>query len=204
MNTDTTKNDRIMMKTKLIALLLTFPLALTACLDGDSTPDPMLPGYNIYNVASLQKNLALIPADAGIRLAMLLAEAEKQGASCGEDVYLPVEGHDQMISLKEELFSNDTSITGEGTQYRIEYAKRESSYSDYSYEGTIVVETGGKQLSATDVDNAWEISATGFKVYFRGTLAYEYEEVPVRIYREGSAYEIDVVYSRVRYAGGEI
>ncbi|MDE6570109.1 MAG: hypothetical protein K2K43_05755 [Alistipes sp.] len=188
-----------MMKKGLIALLLVLPLSLTACLDGDSTPDPMQPGYNIYNVASLQKNLALIPADAGIRLAMLLAEADKLGLSNGENMYLPVEGHDQMISLKEQLFSNDTSITEEGTQYRIEY---KHGYTNESYDGAIVVETGGRLLSATDADNAWEISATGFKIYFRGTLAYEYEEVPVRIYREGSAYEIEVVYSRIRYAGG--
>ncbi|MDE5851277.1 MAG: hypothetical protein K2H25_00530, partial [Alistipes sp.] len=182
-----------MMKKGLIALLLVLPLALTACLDGDSTPDPMQPGYDIYNVASLQKNLALIPADAGIRLAMLLAEADKQELT---DNRLDVQV--DKTALRSVLFAPSVTVSPEGTQYRVEYTKSESSYSDYSYDGAIVVETGGRLLSATDAENAWEISATGFKVYFRGTLAYEYEEVPVRIYREGSAYEIEVE-SRIRY-----
>lgn len=197
MTADTTKNDRIMMKKGLIALLLAFPLALTACLDGDSTPDPMQPGYAIYNVASLQKDLALIPADAGIRLAMLLAEADKQGLT---ENRLDVEV-DKTV-LRSVLFAPSVTVSQEGTQYRVEYAKNESSFSGYSYDGAIVVETGGRALSATDIDNAWTVSASGFKVYYGGNLAYRYEEVPVRIYREGSAYEIDVEYSRIGYAGG--
>lgn len=197
MTADTTKNDSIMMKKGLIALLLTLPLALTACLDGDSTPDPMQPGYNIYSVANLQKNLALIPADAGIRLAMLLAEADKQELTENRlDVQV------DKTALRSELFDASVTLSQEGTQYRVAYTKGESTFSDYSYDGAIVVETGGRALSATDAENAWTISSTGFKVYFRGTLAYEYVDVPVRIYREGSAYEIEVTYSRVRYVGG--
>ena len=191
MTTDTTKNDRIMMKKGLIALLLALPLALTACLDGDSTPDPMQPGYNIYEVTSLQKNLALFPASTGLRLAMLLAEADKQGLTENRlDVQV------DKTALRSVLFSSDVTISQEDDgQYRIEYTR---GYVYESYEGAIVVETGGRALSATDTDNAWTISATGFKVYYGGTLAYEYVEVPVRIYREGSAYEIEVD-SRVRY-----
>ncbi|MDE6865193.1 MAG: hypothetical protein K2I97_03070 [Alistipes sp.] len=180
-----------MMKKGLIALLLALPLALTACLDGDSTPDPMQPGYNIYEVTSLQKNLALFPASTGLRLAMLLAEADKQGLTENRlDVQV-----DKTV-LRSVLFSSDVTISQEDDgQYRIEYTR---GYVYESYEGAIVVETGGRALSATDAENAWTISQEEFKVYYGGTLAYEYVEVPVRIYREGSAYEIEVE-SRVRY-----
>ncbi len=183
-----------MMKKGLIVLLLTFPLAMTACLEGDSEPDPMLPGYNIYNVASLQKNLALIPADAGIRLAMLLAEADKRELT---DNRLDVEVDD--TKLRTLLFDVSVTVSQEGSQYRVEYTKQGSMTSYYSYDGAIVVETGDRALSATDVDNAWTISSTGFEVYYGGSLAYAYENVPVRIYREGSEYIIDVEYSQIRY-----
>ncbi len=185
-----------MMKKGLIVLLLTLPLAMTACLEGDSEPDPMLPGYNIYNVASLQKNLALIPADAGIRLAMLLAEADKRELT---DNRLDVEVDD--TKLRTLLFASSVTVSqeGGGTEYHIEYEKYESSFSGYSYAGTIVVETGGRALSATDIDNAWTISSTGFEVYYGGTLAYEYVNVPISIYREGSEYIIDVESSQIRY-----
>ncbi len=199
MTADTTKNDRIMMKKGLIALLLTLLSAMTACLDGDSAPDPMQPGYNIYNVTALQKNLALIPADAGIRLAMLLAEADKQVLTEN-----PLDVKVDNTPLRSLLFASSVTVSQEGTKYRIEYAKNESSFSEYSYDGAIVVETGDRALSATDAENAWTISSAGFKVYYRGTLAYEYEEVPVRIYREGSAYEIDVEYSHIRYAAANL
>ncbi len=184
-----------MMKKGLIALLLTFPLAMTACLEGDSEPDPMLPGYNIYNVASLQKNLALIPADAGIRLAMLLAEADKQKLT---DNRLDVEVDD--TKLQSVLFDASVTVSQEGTKYRIEYTKQGTTSSYYSYDGAIVVETGDRALSATtDIDNAWTISSTGFEVYYAGSLAYVYENVPVRIYREGSEYVIDVELSQIQY-----
>lgn len=186
------------MKKGLIALLLTLPLAFTACLDGDSEPDPMLPGYAIYDVTSLQKSLALIPADAGIRLAMLLAEAEKQ-----PETQNPLDVKVDGTPLRSLLFSSSVTVSQEGTKYRIEYTKQGAASSYYSYDGTIVVETGGKQLSATDIDNAWEISATGFEVYYAGSLAYEYVNVPVRIYREGSSYDIDV-QSQIRYKATDL
>lgn len=157
----------------------------------------MLPGYNIYNVVSLQKNLALIPADAGIRLAMLLAEADEKQLT---DNRLEVQVDN--TPLRSLLFDASVTVSQEGAKYLIEYEKQGSTSSGYSYDGTIVVETGDRVLSATDLDNAWTISSTGFKVYYGGSLAYEYVDVPVRIYRDGSEYVIYVEYSQIRYAGG--
>ncbi len=144
------------MKKGLIALLLTLPIALTSCLDdSNSEPDPMGPGISIYNGARVKNQLALLPADVGIRLAMLLAEADKQGLT--EDrLDVKIGSNDSEVLLREKLFPNGTAITQEGTKYTLVFGK-DASY----YEGTVEVETNGVALSEDSAE--WTIATSGLK-----------------------------------------
>lgn len=170
------------MKKGLIALLLTLPLVSNSCLGGsDTEPDPMAPGISIFNAAHTKNQLAMVPADAAIRLAMMLAEAEKQDADYW-DYYLPVEGHDRMISLVELIFSNDATITEEGTKYIIEFRKG----GWYYYSGKVEVETNGTSWPDDDFD--WTITTSGLKAdVYNGltTVVYEYsDEGTTRLYSD--------------------
>lgn len=144
------------MKKGLIALLLTLPMALTSCLDdSNSEPDPMAPGIAIYNAAGVKNQLALLPADAGIRLAMLLAEADKQDLTENR-LDVKIKNNDSEVLLREKLFPEGTVITEDGTKYTLRFRK-DASY----YEGTVEVETNGVALS--DDSAEWTIATSGLK-----------------------------------------
>ncbi len=143
------------MKKGLIALLLTLPMTLTSCLDGsESEPDPMGPGISIYNAAVVKNQLALLPADVGIRLSMLLAEADKQGLT---ENRLDVKIDGSEVSLQDKLFPYGTVITQEGTKYTLEFRNGDTNY----YEGIVEVETGGTSWSDDSFD--WTITTSGLK-----------------------------------------
>ncbi len=144
------------MKKGLIALLLTLPIALTSCLDdSNSEPDPMGPGISIYNGARVKNQLALLPADAGIRLAMLLAEADKQGLTENQ-LDVKIGNNDSEVLLREKLFPTGTVITQDGTKYTLVFRK-DASY----YEGTVEVETNGVALSEDSAE--WTVAISGLK-----------------------------------------
>ncbi len=172
------------MKKGLIALLLTLPIALNSCLDdSNSEPDPMGPGISIYNAASIKNQLALLPADAGIRLAMLLAEADKQGLTENR-LDVKIEGSE--VLLQDKLFPNGTDITQEGTKYTLEFRK-DASYN----EGTVEVETGGTSLS--DDSFEWTVSTSGLKADVNNGLnsvAYTYSDEGTTVLSNGLGVDI--------------
>ncbi len=153
-----------MMKKGWIALLLALPMAMTSCLGGsDPEPNPVAPGIAIYNAARVRNQLASVPADAAVRLAMLLAEADKQGLTDNRlDVEVQVDG--KPVKVKQLLFSNDAFIAVNGTKYTLEFRKSDW----YWYEGTVEVETGGDGLE----DGAeWTITTSGLKAYVNNGLS---------------------------------
>lgn len=175
------------MKKGLIALLLTLPIALTSCLDSsESEPDPMAPGISIYNAARVKNQLALLPADVGIRLAMLLDEADKQGLT--EDrLDVKIKINDSEVSLKDKLFPNGTVITQNGTKYTLQFRKEESYY-----EGTVEVETNGADLSDNSAE--WTIATSGLKADVNNgfnSVTYTYADGETTTITEtGNMYEI--------------
>ena len=70
---------------KIIATMALAALALTGCIKGsDGVSEEyrrVQGGIMIYNSVTAMQNVAMQPANAGIRLAILLAEAEKQIAA---------------------------------------------------------------------------------------------------------------------------
>ena len=75
---------------KIIATMALAALALTGCIKGsDGVSEEyrrVQGGIMIYNSVTAMQNVAMQPANAGIRLAILLAEAEKQIAVLEEAV----------------------------------------------------------------------------------------------------------------------
>ena len=66
---------------KLFATIVLAAFALSGCIKEDDSYKellPLQPGMNIYNMTMTQNAVAMQPANAGIRLALLLAEAAKQ------------------------------------------------------------------------------------------------------------------------------
>ena len=93
---------------KLFATIVLAAFALSGCIKEDDSYKellPLQPGMNIYNMTMTQNVVAMQPANAGIRLALLLAEAAKQKDSDTElkDVdltKLKIEGNsNSVISL---------------------------------------------------------------------------------------------------------
>ena len=67
---------------KLFATIALAALAFTSCIKENNTwkeMRPVQPGMYIYEMTTNQDKLAMRPANAALRLAILLAEAEKQG-----------------------------------------------------------------------------------------------------------------------------
>jgi len=174
------------MKKGLIALLLTLPIALTSCLDSsDSEPDPMGPGISIYNAASVKNQLAMLPTDVGIRLAMLLDEADKRGLTENR-LDVKIEGSE--VLLRDKLFPNGTVIAQEGTKYTLEFHKGDNN--NY-YEGTVEVETGGTSWS--DDSFEWTITTSGLKADVNNGLnsvTYTYSDEGTTVLSNGLGLDI--------------
>ena len=113
---------------KLIATIALAALAFTSCIKENDTWKEMLPvqpGMYIYQLATDQDKLAMRPANAALRLAMLLAEADKQG----EDVLsadlkeIVVKKGDASIKVWETLFGAHTKLERQGENQRGEGAE---------------------------------------------------------------------------------
>ena len=67
---------------KFLAITALSALAFTGCMDDDNGDwkerQQVWPGMSIYNSTMMQQNISMQMAGAGLRLASLLAEAEKQ------------------------------------------------------------------------------------------------------------------------------
>lgn len=77
------QTEQTMRKFYLISLAAAAALSLTGCLKSEGNDlfkklEPVRPGIAIYNAAHPQNVLSMQSADAALRLAMLLAEAESR------------------------------------------------------------------------------------------------------------------------------
>ncbi len=176
------------MKKWLLACLV-LPLALTSCLDtnDDSNEEnPLYPGYSIYNTTAMQNRLALVPADAALRLAILLAEADAQNRVDNPwDVM-----HDGNL-VRNQLFSNV------GITYTAQGSRRILDFSASAYGGKVIVQTNGaKTLDETSSECVWEVSTENFQsvVNFGGNtnITYKYANESGRVYlwKEGNTIQI--------------
>lgn len=149
---------------KIFATIVLAAFALSGCIKEDDSYKellPLRPGMNIYSMTMTQSTVAMQPANAGIRLAMLLAEAAKQHPDTElKDVdltKLKIEGNsNSVLSL---LFTAGTKIErlADG-DYKITYNEEYQQYDGFFLKGSMLVRTNGvEQLKDAQGDKVWQV-----------------------------------------------
>ena len=149
---------------KLFATIVLAAFALSGCIKEDDSYKellPLQPGMNIYNMTMTQNAVAMQPANAGIRLALLLAEAAKQYPDTElKDVdltKLKIEGNsNSVISL---LFTAGAKIERQDDgSYEITYNEDYQQPDGFYLKGSVLVRTNGaEQLKDAQVDKVWQV-----------------------------------------------
>ena len=133
----------MMKKFLFVAAAVVASMVFTGCINEDDTYKKLQPvekGINIYNWTSSQYFMATEQANIGLRMAMLVAEAHKQGVDNFEDV--KIEG----ISIKGKLLGTSSKIEKTTTGYKITFNPAYMDMDGYSREGAVLIDTGGAPL----------------------------------------------------------
>lgn len=179
-------------------MMLAAMMGVTSCLNsgGETAYDqvkPVAPGINIYNAANSQNAASMQPADIALKLAVLRAEALKQGKM--DDWNSVV--NENSISVKNLLFGFTTQIAEDEQEpgtYEIRYANAGGQwpYDSYRRQGTIRVRTQGVALEETDENKMWTVSLGSSQFTVTGgrtvTLLSTGE---TSIYWNGEGYQIE-------------
>lgn len=181
---------------KLIATIALAALAFTSCIKENDTWKEMLPvqpGMYIYQLATDQDKLAMRPANAALRLAMLLAEADKQG----EDVLsadlkeIVVKKGDASIKVWETLFGAHTKLERQGEDYLITYSDEAQLPDGFFMAGSVLVKTNGaKVLNQSSYSAPWTVEMQDLKVFaYTNTglrQAFNFDEGETTLYFDGA------------------
>lgn len=146
----------MMKKFLFVAAAVVASMVFTGCINEDDTYKKLQPvekGINIYNWTSSQYSMATEQANIGLRMAMLVAEAHKQGVDNFEDV--KIEG----ISIKGKLLGTSSKIEKTTTGYKITFNPAYMDMDGYSREGAVLIDTGGAPLLEDAVDGkVWSVT----------------------------------------------
>lgn len=152
---------------RILATALLAAVAFTGCMNDNSEEykryQQILPGMNIYNSTTIQQNVSMQMASAGLRLASLLAEAKKQNPDTDlaqidlSTIEIEVWSADRSLQLL--LFGPGATVTRESeTTWRITYPEGGQQASGYYLEGSLVVNTNGSELlSEATFSNPWQV-----------------------------------------------
>lgn len=137
---------------KVLILLTAVCLTFAGCVkenEYNKKLEPVLPGLNIYNATLNQQTFSAIPADMGVRLAMLLAEAKLQEKDFTE-----------LVTEKVALFGTGADIVKQGTVYLITYVDNVQAPNGAYIKGKLSIAVGNdEQLVDTfESGSAWEIT----------------------------------------------
>ncbi len=199
---------------KFLGTLLLAALTFTSCLnedDNDNSYAKILPGMQIYDLATVQNSAAMQPANAAMRLAVLLAEAEKQRTAAGEE-YEPTPLDELKVGdkkVQETLFGIGTQVEllDNNTSYRVTYPSSVKMFGFY-FSGSLVVNTNGLPLGDTAADTAWSVDTDEFVVisetgsYSRRNITFNGGEL--LLYNSGSNYTVSASRMDLCYAGSDI
>lgn len=147
---------------KLFATIVLAAFALSSCIKEDDSYEkmkPVIPGINIWNMTMTQNSVAMQPANAGIRLALLLAEAGEQFPSKDlKDIKLDELKVDNIV-IQNILFNSGVKIERqENGDYLITYSKNYQLPDGYFLDGTMRVKTNGvEQLKDTQMGTPWQV-----------------------------------------------
>ena len=192
---------------KLFATIVLAAFALSGCIKEDDSYKellPLRPGMNIYSMTVTQNAVAMQPANAGIRLAMLLAEAEKQKDSGTElkDVdltKLEIEVGNKRYAVLNLLFTAGTKIERqENGDYKITYNGDYQQYDGFFLKGSMLVKTGGvEQLKDTHGSQVWQVEIEeGLTLSARSDIGtstvLNMEDGSTTLYNEGLSYTVSL------------
>ena len=188
---------------KLFATIVLAAFALSGCIKEDDSYKellPLQPGMNIYNMTMTQNAVAMQPANAGIRLALLLAEAAKQYPDTElKDVdltKLKIEGNSNSVLTL--LFTAGTKIErlADG-DYKITYNEDYQQSDGFYLKGSMLVRTNGaEQLKDAQDDKVWQVEIQDdLKVLSRsnyGTQTVHMEGGSTTLCNEGVSYTVSL------------
>lgn len=184
---------------KLFATIALAALAFTSCIKEDSTYKDMLPvqpGRNIYQLTMNQNTITMRPANAAIRLAILLAEADKQGLDLATVELDKIKVGNALV--QNNLFGSLTKIERQGDDYLITYSENAVLPDGLYMKGSVLVKTGGaKLLNEAQHNSPWEVEMKDLKVlaYSENGTTQTFHLTSGRTtlyYEEGGLYMIDV------------
>ncbi len=196
------------LKTLLGALLL-LSVTFTNCTEsggsGDGTTGSVMQGLTIYDLAVQQNTLALLPANTGVRLAILLAEAEKQRAA-GQDVDIQTMEVNK-VNVKDALFGAQSTIEVlEGGDYRVTYGPT-VVLAGFSLSGSLLVHTGDIPFSETNMGRMWSVDTEGVKASMRTSVAQStilYNGGKTTLHMMVDTYQINVQDADLRVDGSAV
>lgn len=184
---------------KLFATIALAALAFTSCIKEDSTYKDMLPiqpGRSIYQLTMNQNTIAMRPANAALRLAMLLAEADKQELDLATAELDKVKVGN--TTVQSDLFGSLTKIERQGDDYLITYSENSMLPDGLYMKGSVLVKTGGAKLLIDAPYNApWVVEMKDLKVIAYAdqgtTQTFNLNSGRTTLYyEEGGLYMIDV------------
>ena len=181
---------------KLIATIALAALAFTSCIKENNIWEemrPVQPGRHIYQLATDQDKLDMRPANTALRLAMLLAEADKQG----EDVLsadlkeIVVKKGDASIKVWETLFGAHTKLERQGEDYLITYSDEAQLPDGFFMAGSVLVKTNGaKVLNQSSYSAPWTVEMQDLKVFaYTNTglrQTFNFDEGETTLYFDGA------------------
>ena len=189
---------------KIFATIVLAAFALSSCIKEDDSYKellPLRPGMNIYSMTMTQNAVAMQPANAGIRLAMLLAEAAKQYPETElKDVdltKLKIEGNSNSVMTL--LFTAGTKIERQADgDYKITYNGDYQQYDGFFLKGSMLVKTGGvEQLKDTNGSQTWQVEIEeGLTLSARSDIGtstvVNMEGGSTTLYNEGLSYTVSL------------
>ena len=189
---------------KIFATIVLAAFALSSCIKEDDSYKellPLRPGMNIYSMTMTQNAVAMQPANAGIRLAMLLAEAAKQYPETElKDVdltKLKIEGNSNSVMTL--LFTAGTKIERQANgDYKITYNGDYQQYDGFFLKGSMLVKTGGvEQLKDTNGSQTWQVEIEeGLTLSARSDIGtstvVNMEGGSTTLYNEGLSYTVSL------------
>lgn len=153
---------------KLLLLLVLLPLAFAGCIEDNGEWNALrkvAPGINIYNFSNNQMVYTMQQSNVGMRLAVLLAEAKKQGVTNLDELKVTVDKKE--VKVKDALLGASTKVEKlTNGDYKITFTASTGLVGS-TQEGVMTVSTNGQaQLDDTNSSNFWSVSS-GEKFSFK-------------------------------------
>lgn len=155
---------------KLLILLAVVSVTMTGCLKNnyeDKYKD-YRQGLAIYSWTTLQNTISLQSTNAAVRLAILMAEADKQGIDDLNEV------KDGTTVLRTKLLGYNSTIIDKGNGvYEIKYVSSGVVDMVITPVGSYLIDTKGKALSESDRNSWWTVvaqSGFSYQFYLDGTM----------------------------------